>query len=70
MYDLFNLFGHLSWLQAISIAENRQMAIIYDLINPKKNPNIESNVPRPVYLIALLMPLLISNIKNITIQKL
>ena len=51
------------------IAENKQIAIIYDLTNPKKNPNIESNVPSPVYLNALLIPLLMSNTRNIVITK-
>ena len=38
-------------------------------MNPKKNPNIVSKLPRPVYFIALLIPLLINNIKKITIIK-
>ena len=38
------------------------------LINPKKNPNIVSKLPIPVYLIALLIPLLISKTKKITIM--
>ena len=36
------------------------------LINPKKNPNTVSKLPIPVYLIALLSPLLINKTKNIT----
>ena len=43
--------------------------MIYARINPKKNPNTVSKLPRPVYLIALLMALLINNIKKITITK-
>ena len=45
------------------------MEIIYARINPKKNPKIVSKLPIPVYLIALLIPLLINNIKKITIIK-
>ena len=45
------------------------MEIIYARIKPKKNPKTVSKLPRPVYLIALLIPLLINNIKKITIIK-
>ena len=37
--------------------------------DPKKNPKIVSRLPRPVYLIALPIPLLTSKIKKITIIK-
>ena len=43
--------------------------MIYARINPKKNPNTVSKLPRPVNLIALLMPLLIIKIKKITTIK-
>ena len=43
--------------------------IIYDLKKPKKNPNILSNVPRPEYVTALPIPLLIIKIKKIIITK-
>ena len=36
------------------------------MINPKKNPNIVSKLPRPVNRTAFLIPLLIIKIKNIT----
>ena len=40
---------------------------MYALINPKKKPKILSKLPRTEYVIALLIPLFINNIKKITI---
>tara|TARA_Y100000741_G_scaffold216003_1_gene164649 strand:- start:298 stop:681 length:384 start_codon:yes stop_codon:yes gene_type:complete len=43
--------------------------IIYDLKKPKKNPNTLSSVPRPEYVTALPIPLLIIKIKKIITTK-
>ena len=42
------------------------MHIMYALKNPKKKPKILSNVPKPEYVIALLIDLLIKRITKIT----
>ena len=43
--------------------------ITYALIKPKKNPNILSKPPMPVYCTALLIPLLINKTKKTTTTK-
>ena len=43
--------------------------ITYPLKNPKKKPNILSRLPIPVYVTALLIPLLINKITKIIITK-
>ncbi len=48
------------------MVEKIQTQIIYPLKNPKKNPNNVSNFPRPENFTALLIPLLIIRIRNIT----
>ena len=48
----------------ILIVANIQTHITYALKNPKKKPKILSIVPKPVYVIAFLIDLLIKNNKN------